>query len=155
MNPVQAPFGSWPSTVTAAMLTAPKLSGSQIQTDRDTIWWHEMRPDEDGRTQIARLAPNGSPRDVLPAGFNARTLVHEYGGGAWCVSDDVLIFSNFTDQRLYRLDPSATDPVPVSPIPGKERALRYGDLQLVPAGVWGPGPWVVAVRESHEPEVLQ
>ena len=35
------------------------------------------------------------------AGFNARTRVHEYGGGDYAVSDGMIIFSNFSDQRLY------------------------------------------------------
>ena len=42
--------------------------------------------------------------DVLPAPWNARTRVHEYGGGAWTVSGGTLWFTEFADQRLYRLD---------------------------------------------------
>jgi hypothetical protein len=44
--------------------------------------------------------PGGEIADVLPAGFSARTRVHEYGGGAWCLHDDVLFFANWDDQRL-------------------------------------------------------
>ena len=41
-------------------------------------------------------------RDVTPTGFNARTRVHEYGGGDYTVADGTIVFSNFADQRLYR-----------------------------------------------------
>ncbi len=38
-------------------------------------------------------------------GFNVRTSVHEYGGGAYCIHGGVAFVSNFDDQRLYRIDP--------------------------------------------------
>ena len=38
--------------------------------------------------------------------MNARTAVHEYGGGAWWVRDGVAWFTNWADQRLYRLRPA-------------------------------------------------
>ena len=40
-----------------------------------------------------------------PRGWNARTAAHEYGGGAWWVRDGTVWFANWSDQRLYRLDP--------------------------------------------------
>jgi hypothetical protein len=55
--------------------------------------------------------------DVLPAPWNARTRVHEYGGGAWTVSGGTLWFTEFADQRLYRLDPGPGGPVAVTPEP--------------------------------------
>ena len=44
------------------------------------------------------------PVDVIPREFAARTLVHEYGGGAFSVYGNAVIFSNYKDQRLYRQD---------------------------------------------------
>jgi dipeptidyl aminopeptidase/acylaminoacyl peptidase len=41
--------------------------------------------------------------DVIPPGFNVRSRVHEYGGGAYVVRDGVVYFSNFADQRVYRV----------------------------------------------------
>ena len=56
----------------------------------------------------------GGVEDMTPAPFSARTRVHEYGGGAACVSGGTVIFSNFADQRLYRQEggrtPRAADP---------------------------------------------
>ena len=40
--------------------------------------------------------------DVIPQEFAARTLAQEYGGGAFAVQDNVLVFSNYKDQRLYK-----------------------------------------------------
>lgn len=42
------------------------------------------------------------PIDITPKGFGVRTLVQEYGGGAFSVSGDTVIFANYDDQRLYK-----------------------------------------------------
>lgn len=48
-------------------------------------------------------AQPGSPaEDITPPDFNVRTLVHEYGGGAFTVKADNIVFSNYADQRLYK-----------------------------------------------------
>lgn len=47
-------------------------------------------------------AQPGSVEDITPAGFSVRTVVHEYGGGAFAVKGDNIVFSNYADQRLYK-----------------------------------------------------
>ena len=91
---------------------------------------------------LVRLEPGASPVDVVPAGFNVRTSVHEYGGGAYCVHDGVAYVSGFDDQRLYRVDPGG-EPVPITPdVP--ERRHRYADGRVTPDGsLW------IGVRERH------
>lgn len=42
------------------------------------------------------------PVDIIPQEFAARTLAQEYGGGAFSVKDNVVVFSNYKDQRLYK-----------------------------------------------------
>jgi hypothetical protein len=42
------------------------------------------------------------PVDVIPQEFAARTLAQEYGGGAFAVQDNVVVFSNYKDQCLYK-----------------------------------------------------
>ena len=56
-----------------------------------TVWWLEGRAAESGRVVLVRLDPAGEPEDVVPAGFNVRTSVHEYGGGAYCVHEGVAV----------------------------------------------------------------
>ncbi|MDN5934467.1 MAG: isochorismatase family protein [Pseudonocardia sp.] len=73
-----------------------------------------------------RRAPDGAVTDLLPAGMDARTAVHEYGGGAWWVRAGVVWFANWADQRLYRLTPGA-DPEPITPEPGRSRGARFAD----------------------------
>jgi len=42
------------------------------------------------------------PVDITPKEFGVRTVAQEYGGGAFWVYDDTVIFSNYKDQRLYK-----------------------------------------------------
>jgi dipeptidyl aminopeptidase/acylaminoacyl peptidase len=81
-----------------------------------------MRPNEGGRSVIVRRQGNGQNIDLTPMPFNARTRVHEYGGGDYTVADGTIYFSNFTDQRLYQQSPGA-EPEPLTP----EAQMRYAD----------------------------
>src|SRR5688572_8931134 len=107
------PYGSWPSPVTATAVSAasPRLEGAQFAGDE--VWWGESVPAEGGRTAVRRRGTAGESIDVLPAPWNARSRVHEYGGAAWtCVGDDALVFVEKTDQRIW-LRQRGTDPVPL------------------------------------------
>ena len=66
------------------------------------VWWQESRPAEGGRIAVVSRAPDGVARDLLPAPWNARTRVHEYGGRSYLPLADGFLFANFADQRLYR-----------------------------------------------------
>ena len=114
------------------------------------MWWLETMSEEKGRSAIRRRGVGGEPHDVLPAPWDARTRVHEYGGGSWTPVDFLegagpsLVFTEFSDQRVYRLDPGATEPVPLTPRAGTNAGLRYADLVPI-----ANGRELFCVRESH------
>lgn len=131
------PYGSWPSVITAAHLAtaSPRFAGAAFVGDE--TWWGEGLPAEGGRTAVFR---SGSAAPVLPAPWNARSRVHEYGGGAWAVDDaGVLCFVEASDQRVWRLDPGASEPVALT---AAEAGVNHGGLVLRD-GV------LLAVRERH------
>src|SRR5215204_7629495 len=102
--PQAAPFGSWRSPVSAAMVAAGGVGlGSTAIVGQD-VYWVEGKPLEGGRSVLVRQTANGAPRELTPAPFNVRTRVHEYGGGAFVAFGSSVVFSNFLDQRLYRVD---------------------------------------------------
>ena len=90
-----------------------------------------------------RWRPDGAPVEVLPAPWNARSGVHEYGGGAWWVVGGVLWFTDWATQRLHRLAPGGT-PEPLTPEPEVPRGRRYADGAVSPDGTQ-----LLCVRESH------
>jgi dipeptidyl aminopeptidase/acylaminoacyl peptidase len=140
----ELPYGSWPSPISAAMLAHGPLSIGEPSLTEDAVWWVETRPLEEGRSVLVRAGGDGNPEDVTPLGFGVRSQVHEYGGGSYVVHDDVVVFSNWGDQRLYR-QLVGGDPEPITPAPPAPRALRYADGRVTP-----DGRWLVCVRERHE-----
>ncbi len=116
-----------------------------VSIEGDTVTWSEQRPEEGGRTQLVQRAADGTTVERLPRGFNARTAVHEYGGGAWWTRGPTVWFTHWDDQRLYRQEGDAP-PEPVSPEPEAPRADRWADGELDASG-----RWLVVVREHHPP----
>ena len=130
------PFGSWRSPITSDLIVSESIGLSEVRLDGSDIYWLETRPQEGGRNVVVRRSP-GQTRgsDVNAKPYNARTRVHEYGGGAWTVADGVLYFSNDAtsnggrpDRSLYR-QPSTSQVVerltPAPAEPGEE--WRYAD----------------------------
>ena len=117
-------YGSWKSPITTDLIVGESVGLGQIALDGDDVYWVEMRPSEGGRNVVVRLGPDGMVTDVTPAPFNARTRVHEYGGGAYAVARGIVFFTNFSDQRVYR-QVGVEQPVPVTP----EGDLRHADFE--------------------------
>nr|BAK04728.1 predicted protein [Hordeum vulgare subsp. vulgare] len=114
-KPTAAPFGSWRSPITADVVSgASKRLGDFALAGDGRLLWIEGRPEEKGRMVIVK--EDDKPVDVIPQEFAARTLAQEYGGGAFAVQDNVVVFSNYKDQRLYK-QPIGTGslPVPLTP----------------------------------------
>jgi len=95
------PYGSWRSPITSDLIVAEAIGLAKVLVDGGDIYWIESRPGEGGRSVLVRRLADGGLADVTPAPFNVRTRVHEYGGGAACLSHGSVYFANFADQRLY------------------------------------------------------
>ena len=127
------------------MVSVDGISLAQPCLEDGIVYWLEGRPAEGGRSVLVRGAPFSEPVDVTPPGFNVRTTVHEYGGGAYLLHDGTVYFSHFADQRLYRQEPDG-DPVPITADSGGRD--RYADGRITP-----DGRWLICVRERHpDPE---
>lgn len=103
---IPAAFGSWPSPITADLIAGATIGLGQVALRGNQILWTEGRPQEQGRNVLVQRDPDRSVRDLTPPPFNVRTLVHEYGGGAFVVLPDGAVFSHFIDQQLYRIESS-------------------------------------------------
>jgi dipeptidyl aminopeptidase/acylaminoacyl peptidase len=121
-DPTVAPYGAWKSAISSDQIVAGTIGIGEIRLDGEDIYWSESRPTEGGRNVIVRRSADGTMTDITPPDFNARTTVHEYGGGMYTVHAGVVYFSNFADQRLYRQLPGAP-PQPITPAID----MRYAD----------------------------
>ncbi|MBS1995718.1 MAG: S9 family peptidase [Cyanobacteria bacterium SZAS LIN-2] len=126
-------YGGWRSPITASMVAAGALRLSQPYYDRGeggALYYLEGRPAEAGRQVLVKrpgaggpLTPGAPLEDVTPAPVSVRTLVHEYGGGAYTVSRGTVFYSNYADQRVY-IAPPASAAVPLS-VEGPYRFADY------------------------------
>ncbi len=132
-------YGSWKSPISAKMVAAASLRFGDICTDGEEIYWLESRPAEKGRNTIIRYTEEKGIEELLLAPYNARSRVHEYGGGAFTVHRGVIYFTNFEDNQVYRLIPGV-EPTPLTNEPG----MRFADLHID-----ARRKRLVMVREDH------
>ena len=133
-----APYGAWASPLSAARVAAGALRLGEIALDGDEVYWTEGRASEGGRVVLVRHTADGRTLEVTPAGFNVRSRVHEYGGGAIAVHRGDVYFTNFADQRIYA-QPGGGAPTPLT-----VEGFSYADLRVDA----GRGR-LLAVREDH------
>lgn len=131
--------------LSAAAACAAQRDYAALKVGRDGLYWVQYCP-EDGRNRIVQLV-DGRQRMLTPEGFSVRSRVHEYGGGAWCLAGDRLLFINDADQQIW-LQPlphsgGGVPPMRLTDTPDS----RYGDL------VWDEQRRrVIAVAEQHGPD---
>ncbi|MEO7056400.1 MAG: prolyl oligopeptidase family serine peptidase [Caldimonas sp.] len=135
-----APFGAWPSPFGAELIAAGSVRLGQVKVSGQSIYWSEGRAADGGRNVVVERDAGGRCTDRVPAPFDARTRVHEYGGLAFAAgADGELFFSHDADQRLYRVSRGGT-PVPVTAASGR----RFADIEI-DAGRHR----LIAIREDH------
>src|SRR2546425_4367751 len=134
--------GSWKSPIASDLIVKESIGLSQVRLAGDDIYWIEMRPSEAGRQVVVWQKPDGERIDMTPAGFNARTRVHEYGGGDYVVQEGVVYFSNFADQQLYRV--AQDQPPELTSHDCDDARVRYADYVLDKSR-----QRLICVREDH------
>ncbi|MEO7429873.1 MAG: S9 family peptidase, partial [Acidimicrobiales bacterium] len=139
----ELPYGSWPTPITSEVVVRSARLPNGLALDGDDLWWSEGRPEEGGRTAVLRRGADGVVTEIVAAPWNARTAVHEYGGGAWWVAGGVLWFADWATQRLHRVAPGG-EPAALTPDPSVARGLRFADGRLSPDGTT-----LLCVQEEH------
>ncbi|MFE2478384.1 prolyl oligopeptidase family serine peptidase [Streptomyces sp. NPDC059389] len=150
------PYGSWPSPLDAAVAASLDGRPEYVGTVGPEVWWTEPRPAEGGRRALVRRPADGAEASVLPAPWNVRSRVTEYGGRPWAGAErpsggPLLVFVHFADQRMYAYEPDAPGegrvPRPLTPLSAVGGGLRWADPVLRDGEVWcvleeftGPAP---------------
>ncbi|WP_371593768.1 prolyl oligopeptidase family serine peptidase [Streptomyces virginiae] len=158
MTATTRPYGSWPSPIDAGLAASLDGRPEYLGTVGPEVWWTEPRPEEAGRRTLVRRRRlvDGVPEITeLPAPWNVRSRVTEYGGLPWAgverpADGPLLVFVHFVDQRLYAYEPDAPggpEPRPLTPVSRTGGGLRWADPVLRGGEVWcvmeeftGPGP---------------
>ncbi|MGA2783116.1 MAG: S9 family peptidase [Candidatus Bathyarchaeia archaeon] len=135
-----SPCGFWKSPITANLVASTSTQVTEVEIDDNLVYWRESRPDEGGRCTIIQQTPDGNITELTPKPWNARTRVHEYGGGNYLVHRGIIFFSNFADQQIYRKEPQSSEPYQITCLNG----MRYADGTF-----YKTRNRIVCVREDH------
>lgn len=122
--------------LSAARAVAAGIDFAELQVGQHGLFWNEYRP-EDAACRIWQWR-DGQARCLTPPTFSVRSRVYEYGGGAFCLTDDGLVFVNEADQQLYRQSLTGEAPEVLT-----SNECRYGDLQFADGQV-------LAVEENRD-----
>ncbi|MGW0874973.1 S9 family peptidase [Streptomyces sp. NPDC002740] len=132
------PYGSWSSPIDATLAATHDGRPEYVGFVGDEVWWTAPRPAEHGRRTLVRRRPDGTEESVLPAPWNVRSRVVEYGGRPWAgaVRDGrlLVVFVHFADQRLYGYEPGSAPgegPRPLTPVSSVGGGLRWVEPQLL------------------------
>ncbi|MGH3246623.1 MAG: S9 family peptidase, partial [Trebonia sp.] len=157
-----AAYGTWKSPISAADVAGGAVAVSYPSVAGGEVWWQERRPSEAGRTAIvASAGASGGPRELLPAPWNARTRVHEYGGKSYLPVPSLslaggfdLVFANFADQRLYAAGGAVEAGIEPMPLTPAGDGFRFADLVLSPDGeeIWCVRETVLRLDGAAVPE---
>ncbi|MGI5403857.1 prolyl oligopeptidase family serine peptidase [Streptomyces sp. CA-135486] len=138
-------YGTWPSPIDARLAASHDGRPEFLGMVGDEVWWTAPRPTEGGRRALMRRRADGVEESLLPAPWNVRSRVIEYGGHPWAGArradgSPLVVFVHFADQRLYAYEPDAPEsaPRPLTPLSAVGGGLRWVDpqLQLERGEVW-------------------
>ncbi|GAA5985054.1 hypothetical protein JCM10908_002503 [Rhodotorula pacifica] len=146
-----APYGEWSSPISTDLVlsSAITLGEAKVSPSRSAVAWIESRPEQKGRAAIVYQSlsgKGGKQEEVIPdTKYNARSRVHEYGGGSWAFAgEDEIIFSSF-EGAAYTVkrgsDGSWSEPKQATPT---SDVYRYADFETHPSS-----PTVACILEDH------
>jgi dipeptidyl aminopeptidase/acylaminoacyl peptidase len=121
----KAPYGTWLSPVSVELMAAASIGLGGVTVDGPKLYWLESHPTESGRTVLRRRDPDGEIVELTVAPFNVGSRVHEYGGGAFGVESDVIVFSERKDGTIWIIEAG----LPPRKIATPE-GCRYADFEL-------------------------
>lgn len=132
-------YGTWQSPITPELVTQATTGYDMLRADGDAVFWLEYRPRQNGRTTLVRWTAEAGRTDVTAPEADVGSRVHEYGGGAYAVSDGTIVYSEREKSAVWTIEPGR---------PARALSLtadcRYADFAIDPRT-----SCVYAVREDH------
>ena len=131
----------WESPISASLVASSKINFGDLAIDGNDIYWTETKADENGRSVIVRHRENAPIKIINRAPYDVKSKVHEYGGGSFCAYNGTVFFSNFTDQKIYRVKETDKDPEPIT---SNSDNTRYADYLFD-----NSRKNLIGIRETH------
>jgi dipeptidyl aminopeptidase/acylaminoacyl peptidase len=133
--------GFFPSPITAQSVTQSSLRFNELRCSDSEVYALIADPSKGGRSTVFAL---NSQTELIDESYNARSLVHEYGGGSLYVKDEYIFFINYSDQGIYKVIDGSVELI------YKDKGLRFSDLVLD-----GTNENLYAVVEDHNKDPVE
>jgi dipeptidyl aminopeptidase/acylaminoacyl peptidase len=133
-----AAYGFWDSAWSSDQAAAAGRDFAELRAGLGGLVWLQYDP-ADARSTLWHCTPQHR-QCLTPAEMSVRSRVYEYGGGAFCLTDEGLAFVNEADQQIYWQRLGAAPALLT-----RQDDCRFGDLQFDPVA-----QAVMAVEEMHE-----
>jgi len=130
-------YATWPSIISPQQLVEGKIRFDLLKTNSHDVYWSEARPSEQGRC-VLQKEPT---LDLIPSPYSAKSRVHEYGGGTFCVNNNDMFFVNEKDQQIYQLN-AQSDIKPIT----QAKDCRFADLEV---SSHSHSQYIIAICEQH------
>jgi dipeptidyl aminopeptidase/acylaminoacyl peptidase len=145
------PYGSWKSPLSMDVILTKALKLTTTALTRDGLVWLESRPSEGGRYVLVKEQADGRQQELVPQNVNVRSRAHEYGGGAFRLTENLLVFSNSLDNSvcLQNID-SKISPLTLTAASHTGGVDCYADFQIDIKR-----NRVICVRERHRKGQLE
>lgn len=126
------PYTQWQPAITPEQVFSDFIYLVDVRAAGDKLYWLEGRPAENGRVVLVQRDGQGNVSVITPKDYYIRSRVHEYGGGAMAMRDDIVVFVNFKDQRLYK-QVIGQEPTALTPASGEDEYFhKFGGLEISP-----------------------
>lgn len=153
-----APYGKWDSVISSDLLTKKNVSFGEVDVVLTTdsyaeIVFTEGRPSEGGRAALLKkrisldfstssFTSDADGADLTKGQYNARSGVHEYGGGALatCKVTNRVYFTDQQSRNVFEVRQDGT----IEALLPENMAHRFADFAPHPSL-----PFVVSVLEDH------
>lgn len=120
------------SIITAETVALSGVSFSNLRAFGTSVYVACRDPKNAGKTHLLKNM------DVVISEHNVRSAVHEYGGGAYCVSDYGIIYTDFPSHILYVIQEGCDEPKVLL----QREHCRFADFTV-------QGSMLYAVMEDH------
>ena len=133
-----AAYGAWESPVTAASIFEASDNISTLTVENNELYFIERRASANGRNILVKLDDNNEAVQLTPSEISVRTRVHEYGGRPYLVDGNDIYYSQFTDQKIYKLSADS-----------EAQALTADGLRFMHCVIDHSHNQLICVREDH------
>ncbi|WP_293761227.1 S9 family peptidase [uncultured Paraglaciecola sp.] len=119
MSHTTAAYGTWESPITAASIFEVSDNVSYLTVENNQLYFVESKASANGKNVLFKLNESNTAIQLTSSKVSVRSRVHEYGGRPYLVTGEDIYYSEFTDQKIYRISQNGTPQAITSP------GLRY------------------------------